>query len=50
MKTPTKKTLYSLLANPNNSPEVVAKSKEKRKMTIQEIDLLIDRIGDDELE
>lgn len=40
MKTPTK----------NNSPEVVAKSKEKRKMTIQEIDLLIDRIGDDELE
>jgi flagellar biosynthesis component FlhA len=38
------------IANPNNSPEVVAKSKEKRKMTIQEIDLLIDRIGDDELE
>ena len=26
------------IANPNNSPEVVAKSKEKRKMTIQEID------------
>ena len=38
------------ISNPNNSEEIIAKAKEKRKATIQEIDLLIDRIGDDELE
>ncbi|MDA8871410.1 hypothetical protein N9H89_01930 [Flavobacteriaceae bacterium] len=38
------------ISNPNNSEEIIAKVKEKRKATIQEIDLLIDRIGDDELE
>jgi len=42
---------YNLqVANPNNSPEIILKAKEKRKTTIKEIDALIDRIGDDELE
>lgn len=42
---------YNLqIANPNNSPEIILKAKEKRKVTIREIDILIDRIGDDELE
>ena len=38
---------YNLqIANSNNSPEIILKAKEKRKATIKEIDLLIDRIGD----
>ncbi len=40
---------YNLqIANSNNSPEIILKAKEKRKATIKEIDLLIDRIGDDD--
>lgn len=38
------------ITNPNNSSEIIAKAKEKRKSTIQEIDTLIDRIGDDDFE
>ncbi len=38
------------IANPANTPEIVTKAKERRKGTIQEIDALIDRIGDDDLE
>lgn len=38
------------IANSNNTPEIILKAKEKRKATIKEIDLLIDRIGDDDLE
>lgn len=38
------------IANPNNPPEIITKAKEKRKLTIQEIDKLIDRIDDDDLE
>jgi hypothetical protein len=38
------------IAHQHNSPEIIAKAKEKRKSTIKEIDSLIDRIGDDELE
>ena len=33
-----------------NTDVIIAKAKEKRKATIHEIDLLIDRIDDDELE
>ena len=38
------------IANPNNTPEIILKAREKRRATIKEIDVLIDRIGDDELE
>jgi len=38
------------IANTNNSEDIITLAKEKRKATIQEIDNLIDRIGDDELE
>ena len=38
------------IANTNNSDDIITLAKEKRKATIQEIDNLIDRIGDDELE
>ena len=38
------------IANPSNTPEIILKAKEKRKATIKEIDILIDRIGDDDLE
>lgn len=42
---------YNLqIANPNNSPEIILKAKEKRKATIFEIDGLIDRIGDNEFD
>ena len=42
---------YNLqIANPNNTQEIILKAKERRKATIQEIDILIDRIGDDDLE
>lgn len=36
--------------NSNNTPEVILKAKEKRRATIKEIDILIDRIEDDDLE
>lgn len=38
------------IANPNNSSDVVAIAKSKRKEIIKEIDELANRIGDDELE
>jgi len=38
------------IANPNNTPEIITKAKERRKLTIQEIDKLVDRISDDDLE
>ncbi|MDW3646080.1 MAG: hypothetical protein R8P61_03380 [Bacteroidia bacterium] len=38
------------IANPNNSEEIVSKAKERRKETIREIDQLINRISDDDLE
>lgn len=38
------------IANPNNSEEVILKAKEKRRETIKEIDQLIDRVGDDDLD
>ena len=38
------------IANQNNTPEIILKAREKRRATIKEIDVLIDRIGDDELE
>ncbi|MCG8252217.1 hypothetical protein [Tenacibaculum finnmarkense] len=38
------------IANPNNTTEIILKAKEKRKATIKEIDTLIDRIEDDDLE
>lgn len=42
---------YNLqIANLNNTQEIILKAKERRKATIQEIDILIDRIGDDDLE
>ena len=41
---------YNLqIANQNNTEEIILKAREKRKATIKEIDLLIDRIGDDDL-
>ncbi|UTW68315.1 hypothetical protein KFE94_14455 [bacterium SCSIO 12643] len=36
------------ISSPHNTPEIIAKAKQKRKETIQEIDILIDRIGDDD--
>lgn len=36
--------------NPNNSEEVILKAREKRREAIAEIDQLIDRLGDDEIE
>lgn len=42
---------YNLqIHNTNNSEEIVLKARSKRRATILEIDLLIDRIGDDDLE
>ncbi|MBD0399949.1 hypothetical protein [Flammeovirga sp. EKP202] len=42
---------YNLqIANINNTKEVIEKAKQKRKLTIQEIEELIDRIDDDVLE
>ncbi|MFT5238430.1 MAG: hypothetical protein ACI9M9_002038 [Flavobacteriaceae bacterium] len=42
---------YNLqIANSNNTPEIILIAKEKRKKTILEIDSMIDRIGDDDLE
>lgn len=42
---------YNLqIANQNNTAEIILKAKEKRKATIKEIDILIDRIGDEDLE
>ena len=38
------------IANPNNSEEVISKAKERRRETIREIDKLINRISDDDLE
>ena len=38
------------IANPNNSEEVINKAKERRRETIREIDTLINRISDDDLE
>lgn len=38
------------ISNPNNSEGTILKAKEKRKEIIMEIDKLIDRIGDDELD
>ena len=38
------------IANPNNPTEIIARAKEKRKETVKEIDRLIDRISDDDLE
>lgn len=38
------------IANPNNPSDIILKAKEKRRATIKEIDSLIDRIGDDDLE
>ncbi len=36
--------------NPNSSEEVILKAREKRRETIVEIDQLINRMGDEELE
>lgn len=38
------------ISNPNNSEEIILKAKERRKETIREIDQLINRISDDDLE
>lgn len=38
------------ISNTNNNPEIVTKAKEKRRSAIKEIDILIDRIEDDDLE
>ena len=38
------------ISNPNNSEEIILKARQKRKETIIEIDKLIDRLGDDELD
>ncbi|WP_435623311.1 hypothetical protein [Flagellimonas sp.] len=40
---------YNLqIANPNNNEEIIAKSREKRRQAIKEIDALIDWVGDDD--
>lgn len=39
-----------VIANPNNTEETITKAREKRKATIREIDIMIDRISDDDLE
>lgn len=38
------------ITNPNASEEIIQKAKARRKKTILEIDALINRIGDDDLE
>lgn len=38
------------ISNPNNSEEIILKARQKRKEKIIEIDKLIDRLGDDELD
>lgn len=38
------------ISNPKNAEEAILRAKEKRREAIREIDGLIDRIGDDELE
>ncbi len=38
------------ITSTNNSEEVILKAKERRRETIKEIDTLINRIGDDDLE
>ena len=38
------------ISNSNNTDETILKAKEKRRATIKEIDILIDRISDDDLE
>lgn len=38
------------IANASNTPEIITKAKLRRKEAIQEIDVLIDRIGDDDFE
>ena len=38
------------ISNSNNTDEIILKAKEKRRATIKEIDILIDRISDDDLE
>ena len=38
------------ISNPNNSEGIILKARQKRKETIIEIDKLIDRLGDDELD
>ena len=38
------------ITNPNASEEIIQKAKARRKKIILEIDALIDRIGDDDLE
>ncbi len=38
------------IASTNNSEEVILKAKERRRETIKEIDTLINRIGDDDIE
>ncbi|PRX53623.1 hypothetical protein [Flagellimonas meridianipacifica] len=40
---------YNLqISNPNNSEEIISKSREKRRKAIKEIDALIDWVGDDD--
>lgn len=42
---------YNLqIANPNNSEEIIVKSREKRRQAIKEIDTLIDWVGDDDFD
>jgi len=38
------------IRDPKNTEEIIIKAKQKRKSTIQEIEKMIDRIGDDDLE
>ncbi len=38
------------ITSTNNSEEVILKAKERRRETIKEIDTLINRIGDDDIE
>ncbi|WP_291865855.1 hypothetical protein [Maribacter sp.] len=38
------------ISYPNNPPEIITKAKLRRKEAIQEIDALIDRMGDDDFD
>ena len=38
------------IANPNNPEEIVLRAREKRRETIKDIEIMIDRISDDDLE